>query len=159
VTIASDLVHRHSQLLVEDNEQWQTLIADDPVWELPYAPGIGHPARLPGREAVVRHVTWFIGAVENFRFFDLEVYPLAGAPAALAEVKAEGLIKPTGAPTVRTLSSSSALRVARSRSCANLSIPWVLPRHWIRRFLVSNETRRTGPLPTLAIEPRPPGWL
>jgi len=96
VTIASDLLQRHIQTLVADNAQWQTLIADELVWELPYAPAIGHPARLSGREEVVRHVTWFLGAVENFRFFDLKVYALADPEGAVAEVKAEGLIKPTG---------------------------------------------------------------
>ena len=96
MTIASDLVQRHIQTLVEDNAQWQTLIADDILWELAYAPAIGHPARLSGREEVVRHVTWFLGAVENFRFFDLKVYPFADPEGAVAEVKAEGLIKPTG---------------------------------------------------------------
>ena len=96
MTIASDLLERHVQTLVEDNTQWQTLIADDILWELAYAPAIGHPARLSGREEVVRHVTWFLGAVENFRFFDLKVYPFADPEGAVAEVKAEGLIKPTG---------------------------------------------------------------
>ena len=96
MTIASDLLQRHIQTLVEDNAQWQTLIADDLLWELPYAPAIGHPARLSGREEVVRHVTWFLGAVENFRFFDLKVHALADPEAAVAEVKAEALIKSTG---------------------------------------------------------------
>ena len=96
MTIASDLLHRHIQTLVQDNAQWQMLIADDLLWELVYAPSIGHPARLSGREEVVRHVNWFLGAVENFRFFDLRVYPLADPEAAAAEVKAEALIKTTG---------------------------------------------------------------
>src|ERR1700675_120775 len=96
MTIASGLLQRHIQTLVEDNAQWQTLIADDILWELPYAPAIGHPARLSGREEVVRHVTWFLGAVENFRFFDLRVHAFADPDGAVAEVKAEGLIKATG---------------------------------------------------------------
>ena len=82
MTIASDLLERHFQTLVADNEQWMTLIADDLVWELPYAPAIGHPARLSGREEVVRHISWFLGAVENFRFFDLKVYTLADPQVA-----------------------------------------------------------------------------
>jgi ketosteroid isomerase-like protein len=95
MTIASDLLQRHIQTLVEDNTQWQTLIADDLLWELPYAPAIGHPARLSGREEVVGHVTWFLGAVENFRFFDLKLYVLTDPEAAVAEVKAEAIIKAT----------------------------------------------------------------
>src|SRR5207244_12272890 len=96
MTIGSDLLQRHIQTLVQDNAQWQTLIADDLVWELPYAPAIGHPARLSGREAVVHHVAWFVGAVENFRFFDLTVDAFADPEAAVAQVKADGLIKLTG---------------------------------------------------------------
>jgi uncharacterized protein len=96
MTTATELLHRHFQTLVADHAQWQTLVADDLVWELPYAPAIGHPARLSGREEVVRHVSWFLGAVEDFRFFDLQVYALADPDAAVAEVQAEARIKPTG---------------------------------------------------------------
>lgn len=96
MTTASDLLQQHIQTLVDDNERWQTLIADDLLWELAYAPAIGHPARLSGREEVVRHVKWFLGAVENFRFSDIRVYPFVDSQAAVAEFKAEGLIKPTG---------------------------------------------------------------
>src|SRR6266849_4552518 len=96
MTIASDLLHRHIEMLVADNRQWQTLIADEMAWELPYAPSIGHPARLSGRDEILRHVTWFLGAVANFRFYDVIVSALADPDAAVAEVKAEALIKSTG---------------------------------------------------------------
>ena len=96
MTIASDLLQRHIQTLVDDNAQWQTLIADDVLWELSYSPSIGHPAQLSGREEAVRHAIWFVGAVENFRFFELKVYALADPERAVAEVKGEGLIKSTG---------------------------------------------------------------
>ena len=96
MTIASALLQQHIQTLVDDNAQWQTLIADDIVWELAYAPALGHPARLSGREAVVGHATWFLGAVEHFRFFDPRGYAFADPEGAVAEVKAEGRIKSTG---------------------------------------------------------------
>ena len=96
MTIASDLLQQHIQTLVDDDTRWQTLIADDLLWELAYAPSIGHPARLTGREEVMRHVKWFRGAVENFRFFNIRVYAFADPEAAVAEFKGEGLIKPTG---------------------------------------------------------------
>jgi hypothetical protein len=95
MTIASDLLQRHLETLVDDNAQWQSLIADDLLWELVYAPSLGHPARLSGREEVMRHVTWFMGAVENFRFVNPRVYPLADPEAAVAEVNAEAMIKAT----------------------------------------------------------------
>ena len=96
MTIASDLLQQHIQTLVDDSARWQTLIADDLLWELVYAPAIGHPARLTGREEVMRHVNWFRGAVENFRFFDIRAYAFADPEAAVGEFSAEGLIKHTG---------------------------------------------------------------
>jgi hypothetical protein len=51
MTIATDLLQRHFETLVEDTAQWQTLIADDILWELAYAPalvcGIGSVASAP----------------------------------------------------------------------------------------------------------------
>jgi ketosteroid isomerase-like protein len=96
MTIASELLQRHIQSLVDDNTQWQTLIADDIVWELAYAPAIGHPARLVGKAEAIRHVTWFLSAVQDFRFIDPKINAFADPQAAVAQVRAEGLIKPTG---------------------------------------------------------------
>jgi hypothetical protein len=96
MTVASELLQRHIQTLVDDNAQWQTLIADHILWELAYAPAIGHPARLSGGAEAARHATWFVGAVENFRFFDTRVYAFADPEMAVAEFKAQGLIRATG---------------------------------------------------------------
>ncbi|RKS24889.1 hypothetical protein BJ917_2373 [Pseudomonas sp. WPR_5_2] len=93
---AAQLLHLHFHTFIDDHEQWKTLIADDLLWELPYAPGLGHPERLNGRNEVLDHVGWFVGAVENFRFHDLKIHAFADPSMAVAEVKAEGLIKPTG---------------------------------------------------------------
>jgi hypothetical protein len=46
MSIAAELLQRHIQTLVDDHQQWQTLIADNILWELAYAPAIGHPAKL-----------------------------------------------------------------------------------------------------------------
>ena len=53
MTPASDLLQRHIQSLVHDDAQWQTLIADDIVWELAYAPSV-HP--MADSEAAVGEV-------------------------------------------------------------------------------------------------------
>ena len=96
MTTAPDLLKRHVETLVADPAAWGRLIADDLEWELVYAPSLGHPARLSGREAVERHAGWFRRAIEDFRFFDLRVYPFADPGGAVAEVRAEGRIKATG---------------------------------------------------------------
>ena len=41
-------------------------------------------------------MSWFVGAVQDFRFFNLRIHGFADPEAAAAEVRAEGLIKPTG---------------------------------------------------------------
>ena len=96
MSIAAELLQRHIETLVDDHQQWQGLIADNIVWELAYAPAIGHPAKLSGRDEVLHHVRWFLGAVEDFRFIDPQVYAFTDPQAAVAQVKAEALIKPTG---------------------------------------------------------------
>ena len=96
MTAASVLLQQHIQTLVDDNARWQTIIADNILWELPYAPSLGHPAQLVGKKQAVRHATWFIGAVENFRFFDLQVSAFTHVQGAVAEVKGEGTIRSTG---------------------------------------------------------------
>nr|WP_314613790.1 nuclear transport factor 2 family protein [uncultured Pseudomonas sp.] len=93
---AADLLHQHFETFVDHPARWKALIADDLVWELPYAPSLGHTERLVGREQVLNHVGWFIQAVENFRFHDLRIHAFADPSMAVAEVKAEGLIRATG---------------------------------------------------------------
>ena len=146
MTIASDLLQRHVQTLVEDNVQWQALIADDLVWELA-PPSIGHPARLSGREEVVRHVTWFLGAVENFRFFDSGYIPPPIRKRQSPKSRRRRVSRLRGVPIARRMCSSCVPKAARSRTFASISIQFARPRRWIRRFLVSNlkyKRRRAG---------------
>ncbi|WP_042885575.1 nuclear transport factor 2 family protein [Cupriavidus necator] len=96
MSIATELLQQHLQWLVDDHQQWQELIADDIVWDLPYAPSLGHPLQLDGRDAVLRHVNWFGGAVKDFRFFDTVVIATDDSQHAVARVRAEGLIAATG---------------------------------------------------------------
>src|SRR4030095_15670023 len=77
MTVAEGLLHQHIEMLVAENTRWQTLLADNIVWELAFGPALGHPARLSGRAEVVQFAAWFVGAVENFRFFDVRVQAFA----------------------------------------------------------------------------------
>jgi uncharacterized protein len=95
MTVAEDLLHRHIATLVADNARWQMMLADDVVWELPFAPALGHPARVSGRAEVVQFANWFVGDVEGFRFFDVRVQACADPEAAVAEVEGEGRVKAT----------------------------------------------------------------
>src|SRR5258707_4666683 len=94
MTVASALLQRHIETLLRPGE-WERLIADDILWELPFAPALGHPGRLEGREAVETHVKWFRSAGENFRFSDIRVYPLADPHCAVGEGRAGRRMKAT----------------------------------------------------------------
>jgi hypothetical protein len=123
MSIASDLLERHLQTLVADPAQWQTLIAADIVWELAYAPALGHPARLTGRDEVIRHVAWFLGAVEGFRLIEPRISAFADPLAAVAQVKAEALIRPTGAHVPAGVRGVLARRGRADRSPARVLRP------------------------------------
>lgn len=96
MSIATELLHQHLQWLVDAPTQWETLIADDIVWDLPYAPSLGHPLQLDSRDAVLRHANWFAGAVKDFRFFDPVIIATDDPQRAVARVRAEGRISATG---------------------------------------------------------------
>jgi uncharacterized protein len=96
MTIGVELLRQHFDTLVDDPVTWHGLLAPGIVWELPFAAALGHPTRLSGRNAVVRHATWFVESVAHFRFFDLTIEALTEPACAVAEVKAEGIIKLTG---------------------------------------------------------------
>lgn len=96
MSIATALLQQHLDWLVDDPQQWQQLIADNIVWDLPYAPSLGHPSKLDGRESVLRHAGWFAGAVEDFRFFDAILTATDDPEHAIARVRGEGRIAATG---------------------------------------------------------------
>jgi hypothetical protein len=95
MTVADVLLRRHIETLLTDNARWQTLLADDVMWELPFAPALGHPARVSRRAEVMKFAAWFVEAVENFHFVQsrrvlrpnngqLHGKPLAGLAAGTA---------------------------------------------------------------------------
>ena len=96
MTIATELLTQHLETLIDDPLRWGALVAGDLVWELPNGPSIGHPAVLNGKDAAERHLGWFRGAVEGFRFHDLRMQPMADPELAVAEMRAEAIIRPTG---------------------------------------------------------------
>ena len=131
-------MQRHFQTLLEDNAQWQTLIDDDVILEIPYAPAIGHPARLPGREEVVRHVTWFVGAVEDFRFYDLTVHAFTRSGSGGRRSQGRGAYQTYGTIYLQDYVLFLRAAAATCVACANISILCVQLKRWTRRFLVLN---------------------
>ena len=96
MSTAFELAQEHFATLLKDPEKWKTLISEEVVWELAYAPSIGHPASLRGKTAVEKHAAWFSEAVEDFSFSNLTVYRLTDVDTAVAEVRGYGRVKSTG---------------------------------------------------------------
>ncbi len=93
---AVELLQSHFDTLVRDRARWQTLIADDLVWELPYAPSIGHPPKLAGREQIVSFVKEILNATEDFHFHDIDISVMVDENKAVAQVQATARIVQTG---------------------------------------------------------------
>jgi ketosteroid isomerase-like protein len=91
-----ELLQRHFDTLFVDQPAWQLLVADDLLWELPYAYRIGHPPKLEGRAQASAFDGESIKMTEGFRFTDLNIHSLAEATGAVAEVRAEARIPKTG---------------------------------------------------------------
>jgi hypothetical protein len=136
MTIASDLLQRHFQTLVSDNVQWQTLIADDLVWELPFAPAIGHPARLSGRAEVVRHVTGSSGQSKISVSSISMCMPSPSQQRQSLKSRRKGLSSLRGGFIAKSMYCSFVLSMARSPSYGNILILPVRPKPSRRRFLV-----------------------
>jgi hypothetical protein len=100
------------------------------VWELAYAPALGHPARLSGRTEVTRHVIFLaVGAPCRF---DKSLCPDLGncrlriSKGIYLEIEKAKVFHCIEEP-------SFAQQAARSCSCANISILRARPRRSIRR--------------------------
>ena len=82
---ADRALDEHLALIGHDIQRWIDLFADDGVVEFPYAPSLGFPERLEGKEAIDRY---FRGTPESFRdlsFRDVRRYPTTDPDLALAE--------------------------------------------------------------------------
>ena len=94
---ASDLLQLHFETFAADPARWRTLIAPDVVWELAFAPSLGHPARLSGTGELFKHIGWFVDAVTDFHFIERKVTATPNPAEAVAQAMAEGRVKATGA--------------------------------------------------------------
>jgi ketosteroid isomerase-like protein len=127
---ASELLQKHIETLVDDAARWETLIADDLLWELAYAPSVGHPARLCGRDEVMRHVKWFRDAVDRFRFSNLAVHRFEDPTGAVGEVEAEGIIKSTGRAYRQNYVVFIRVAGGKITSSGSISIRCARPKRW-----------------------------
>lgn len=95
---AGSLLDAHLDLIGTDIERWLELFADDAVVEFPYAPQLGLPERLEGREAIRQY---FAETPKHFRglvFTKVQRYLTTDPEVALAEAHGSATIAVTGNP-------------------------------------------------------------
>ncbi|WP_426756771.1 nuclear transport factor 2 family protein [Myxococcus sp. Y35] len=95
---AGALMDAHLALIGTDIERWLGLFAEDAVVEFPYAPSLGAPERLVGREAIRGYFAetpkHFLGLV----FSNVRRYLTTDPDVAIAEVHGSATIALTGKP-------------------------------------------------------------
>jgi ketosteroid isomerase-like protein len=91
----AELLSEHLRCVFDDQPAWQALIEDTLVWELPFAPSIGDPSALVGREQITAFVTRFRTVFDDFHFSKVNVRALVEG-GAVAEMEASGHIKSSG---------------------------------------------------------------
>ncbi|WP_224240087.1 nuclear transport factor 2 family protein [Hyalangium gracile] len=95
---AGVLLDAHLALIGTDIERWLELFAEDAIVEFPYAPSLGVPARLEGKEAIRRYFIETPKHFLGFVFTNLRRYLTTDPEVALAEVHGAATIAMTGRP-------------------------------------------------------------
>lgn len=83
-------------LLDKDIDGWTALIADEAVFEFPYAPA-GFPARLDGKDAVAAYMRGYPDALDLREVVGLRIHELRDPGTVVAEWRGVGRIVATGA--------------------------------------------------------------
>ncbi|MFF4245489.1 nuclear transport factor 2 family protein [Streptomyces sp. NPDC001822] len=84
-------------LLDKDIDGWIALIADDAVFEFPYAPA-GFPAKLEGKGAVAAYMRGYPDAIDLREVVGLRIHELRDPGTVIAEWRGVGRIVATGDP-------------------------------------------------------------
>ena len=93
----ADLYRRSLQLLLDkDMDGWVALVADDALFEFPYAPD-GFPSKLEGKEAVAAYMRGYPGSIDLREVVGLEIHELRDGDTVVAEWRGTGRIVATGA--------------------------------------------------------------
>ncbi|MFP2958520.1 nuclear transport factor 2 family protein [Myxococcus sp. 1LA] len=95
---AGALMDAHLELIATDIERWLGLFAEDAVVEFPYAPSVGAPERLAGREAIRGYFAETPKHFQGLVFSNTRRHFTAGSDVAVAEVHGSATIALTGKP-------------------------------------------------------------
>ncbi|MGL4238802.1 nuclear transport factor 2 family protein [Tabrizicola sp.] len=84
------------RLMVADTRAWSHLLTEDVILDFPYAPSIGWPGRLVGREAVYQHIADALPMMPDLKFSNVRKFPTTDPNLLWAEVHGSGNVPQTG---------------------------------------------------------------
>ena len=86
---ASNIERAHQALTDIGSERWASLLADDVVWEYPFAQSIGSTGREVGKDNVARRLKSFVALVGGLRMYDLVSFSGEDPNTVVTEYKGE----------------------------------------------------------------------
>jgi len=94
---ATELVRRFFAALSSlDPDAWVAFFHEDAVFDQPFPPEPGYPARLEGVEAIHNHVRSIDTVFEHLTFHDLVVHTTEDPELLVATLRSEGSVIATG---------------------------------------------------------------
>ena len=81
-------------LMGKDVQAWADLLAEDAVFESPYAPG--KPVRLEGKEVIYNFIKNALAQMQDLMFTNIRVYPTTNPNLLWAEFHGEAVAVATG---------------------------------------------------------------
>lgn len=95
-TKIEDIVEQSLRLMVPDTKAWSEMLAEDVVVDFPYAPGLGWPGQVRGRQAMYAHVATALKNMPDLTFSNLRTYPSADPDVIWFEVHGSANVPSTG---------------------------------------------------------------
>lgn len=91
-----DTVDEALRLMTVDTKTWAEMLAEDVVVDFPYAPGLGWPGQVRGRQAMHDHVANALKNMPDLQFSNLRKYPTADPDVIWFEVHGSANVPSTG---------------------------------------------------------------
>jgi len=91
-----NILDKHLELMATDVDAWAELLAEDVVVDFPYAPSLGRPGQLVGRDTLYNHIKAATAEMDNMTFSNVRKYPTADPDELWAELHLSAVAPSTG---------------------------------------------------------------
>lgn len=95
-TKIEDVVEKSLWLMTADTKAWSEMLVEDVVVDFPYAPALGWPGQVNGRQAMYDHIANALKDMPDLTFSNLRTYPTADPEVIWFEVHGSANVPSTG---------------------------------------------------------------